>query len=729
MHNLTSLTHLARPTDPKNDDDESSEGADAGDDSGRRKKFLSTAFWAPALVTNAEGVVEVSFPAPDNLTAFRLMATAADIGERFGSGDTRLTVAKPLLMTPALPRFLTLGDEASLGVVVHNHTGAAGAIAVSMSAQGMTLSGIKQRQLAVPHNGSSLATFTVKATQLGTAKLIFHANLGKEEDTVEYPLPVLLPTTQELLPLGEGEALPGVPTALKLVIPAGAQSGLGGLELALDASGGLSQLGESLRYLIEYPYGCLEQTTSKVIPMLALEGLATSLEIAEVQGPKLREFIQAGVAKILAHQHSDGFSLWLNSGDREPFLTAYALYGLNLAERAGYAVPKQAMDRGIESLNSDLTRIDSGHSDLGRLGALAFALDVLAELGKPNVGAMAKLYELRADLPLFGRALLAHAMRRGGGAPAAIQTLRQEVMAAAHLVNGETAAARIIDPRQEELWQYMSTNIRTTAMALRMLLAIDAADPLVPQLVQGLLSARSDGHFYNTQENVFALATLADYAKRRMARKPSRVVVALDSRERPLLDLRVSGDTPLLRGLRLPMAELRPGALTITTYGAPVHFSAGIRYVRPLTQRSARSDGFALERRYEDPLLHTVRNELHTGETVRVVLRVRTDVSRYHIALVDHLPAGLEPVNPRLLGEERQDDQENFYWNALELHDDRVATFANFLSAHWGRGEFSYLARATTAGTFVIPAATVEEMYNPKHRATTDSAQLKILPR
>src|SRR5207247_7436879 len=99
-------------------------------------KFVSSAYWAAMLVTDAKGEIAFSFTAPDNLTAFRLMAVAADAGDQFGAGEKRLTVNKPVMAAPALPRFLRSGDTASVGVVIHNRTDNAGTAIVTAKAIG-----------------------------------------------------------------------------------------------------------------------------------------------------------------------------------------------------------------------------------------------------------------------------------------------------------------------------------------------------------------------------------------------------------------------------------------------------------------------------------------------------------------------------------------------------------------------------------------------------------------
>src|SRR5262249_532747 len=119
----TNWNRIARLADPDaGDPDQGGDSASSNDAQRVRSKFVASAFWAPMLVTDEHGDVVFSFVAPDTLTAFRLMAVAADAGDRFGAGERRLTVDKPVMAAPALPRFLRGGDAATVGIVIHNHT-------------------------------------------------------------------------------------------------------------------------------------------------------------------------------------------------------------------------------------------------------------------------------------------------------------------------------------------------------------------------------------------------------------------------------------------------------------------------------------------------------------------------------------------------------------------------------------------------------------------------------
>jgi hypothetical protein len=190
------------------------------------------------------------------------------------------------------------------------------------------------------------------------------------------------------------------------------------------------------------------------------------------------------------------------------------------------------------------------------------------------------------------------------------------------------------------------------------------------------------------------------------------------------------GGKQLIKRVQVPLSRLKEGALSIKVAGGPLTYSARVRYGRSLEKAKAASEGFQITRTLVDGHTGAKMDVVRAGDLCRIELRIRATERRTRVALVDYLPAGLEPINPRLSGGEDRDQardrSEGF--EAIEIHDDRVAVFADELEPGRDR-TFSYLARATSAGTYLLPAARVEEMYRPEHRARTDSGILEVKPR
>lgn len=730
VHTTTEYDRLAQLPEPGQE-----RLATGGDSSARlgtlRSRFLSTAYWSPALETDADGRVQVSFPAPDNLTAFRLMAVAADGGERFGSGERRFTVSKPLQLLTALPRFFTVGDQARGGVVVHNDTGQAGTARVEANVVGLELTDGFRRDVQVPAGGRVPVHFPMHASKAGPAKLRFAVTMGGEHDGLEVTLPVVHPSSVETELLAEGVARD--PVSIPIKLPKGALVETGSVEISVDPDG-LAGIEEGLRALVEYPYGCLEQTTSRVIPLVMVEELSRQLALEGLDGPALQRFLAIGIEKIGRHQTFEGgYSLW-PGGRAEPYLTAYALWGLYLAKRAGHPVDPHRIDDGVAYLRRALGQnVKSGdvHNELGELGGRAFALHVLALLGQPEPQLAVKLRAERAKLPRFGQAFLARALGAslGKGDPA-VGELVGELEADAELTDGQ---ALVREPGGRSLWWYMSDDTRTSAIVLDALDELRPQSPLVPKLVKGLLKARRGGSWATTQDNLYALVALTHYAQ---AQRHAGVRAGVALGEKAIGAVALTGGAPRVKHLRVPLAQALAagGQLTLKPDGGKVYYSVRLRFRRDEKSQTERSAGLTLRHEYLDQKTGKPVGKIKVGDVVRVRVTVATPDSRNHLALSDRLPAGFEAINTRLKTvsgashhEETGNERESDAFRAStyqELRDDRVQFYAEYLDK--GVEVIEYLARATTAGTYVVPSAIAEEMYRPETHARTALRTLEV---
>lgn len=705
-----------------------------------RSRFLATAYWNPAVETDAEGRARVTFQAPDNLTAYRLMAVAADAGERFGSGEQRLTVRKPLQILSGMPRFLNVGDDAKGSVLVVNETGQAGTAIVDATVTGARLRGGAHQEVAVPANGRVPIHLPISAERAGELRLRVKAVLGNESDGLELRIPIHTPARLETELVAEGSTTSAVDIPVKL--PAGVLPSTVSLEVSTDPDG-IAGLEEGLRDLIEYPYGCLEQTTSRLIPLVAVEELAKSLKLAGLDGPSLQGFIRAGLAKVQRFQTEEGgFSLWVG-GAPELYVTAFALWGLKVASDAGHKVPPAVVSRGVGWLRRQLgTDVKAGqgepvHNELGELGSRAFALHVLGMLEKPESGYANRLLEKKAALPRFGKAFLARALALDLGAQHPAVTGLLDELAGAAVTKGKAGTNVLIpEPNHDDLAWYMSDDVRTTAIATDAFLDLRPSEPLLPKLVRGLFAERREGRWATTQDNLYALVALTHYVKSRAAGSVS-VVASLGDKQ--VLSGELRGAGARIRRASIPLDPARPpGApLTIRATGGEVFYASVLRFRRDLAHQKPYENRLTVRREYLDPATDKPI-DLQSGKGLKVgsMVRVRVTFSspewRNHLAIDDPLPAGLEALNTKLVtsggvpaarrrghardgdddGDEVEDLDESWRPSFREVRDDRVLVFIDGVEA--GPVSFDYLARATTAGSFVIQGTSVEEMYQPE---------------
>lgn len=703
-------------------------GAEAGGGGGEstrtRSKFVTTPLWDADLSTLRDGRLVRKFKLPDNLTTFQIMAVV-DAGEdRFGSADHQVRVSLPLLAQPAMPRVLRVGDKALAGVVVHNNREEARAVTVSADAKGVRLVG-SPATVQVPAGGAVEVPFALLDPEFGTASFRFEVKSGSDADALVHTIPVLRPVPAETV-ASAGVADPQASETIAKV--EGALAGVGGLDVQV-APTVLVGSGASLGYLLDYPHGCLEQVTSRLLAAsLALElGPRVSLAVDE---KKLREYVETGSAKILDFRHpSGGLAYWPGSREPSPLATAAAIDALR---RAGRPVTEE----NIQFLRQFLAGrwVPTWWDDRTTYSAQARVALVLARLGQGDAGFNAGLYERREWLSLTAQGELLETIARTSGPDSRTKALEDRLQGA---VTVEANSARLRDQDDwSALWDGESSS---TAAAISGLLVSRPAHPLLPRLARGLVAARDSGFWDNTFTTLRAFRALSDYAQQFESKGlPQGAKISLGGKS--LLNARFSG--PKAETTSVSMDALSAGQLLIEAEGGAVYYESRLSYA--LETMPPRDEGFTLTRGYKVLEGSGGTGAVTPGALVQVTLRVVTPVDRHNVAILDPLPAGLEPIetffkttassysddeNPDTAWGGGDSEEDVPSWSAWvfdhrELRDDGLALYATWMPA--GIHTYQYLARATTPGDYALPAAKVEEMYRPEIFGRTEATRFVV---
>ncbi len=695
--------------------------ATGGDSAGSvRSRFVASAVWVPGAVTNGQGVATVQFNAPDNLTAFRLMAVAADRTYKFGAADKRFTVSKPLQLHSALPRFVSMGDTLQAGVVVHNETKTAGSATVKLVGdEHIQVAGGAEKTVNVPAGGRVPVLFDLKPAATGKAALTFSVAMGSETDAVKLELPVQHPSRVRTDELAFGSTKDD--KSIPIAVPADAIPSTAELVISVDPDG-LAGIEDGLRDLIGYPYGCLEQTTSKVVPMIAVRDLAESLALDNLTGEKLDGFVKAGITKINRHQTAyGGFSLW-PGGEADAYYTAYALWGLYIATQAGYDVDESRIEDAISYLRNEGDSPDKDapyYSEAGNLGAQAFSLYVRALYKDKQAAAATTALLEEAKLPIYGKAYAARALAASVGAkdPAVVALVGE----LAKLANNATKSEGLIAEPDDDMDWYMSTDLRTTSAVLSALVELDPKNPAVKPLVRTIMKNRRKVRWWDTQSNLYSLLALSSYAKS-VAGAPPSVTVALGDKN--LVSGALAGKQKL-RVITTPLAG--NGELSIKPRGE-VHYSISLRYRTKPDALKPESNGLELVREYYDEQ-GKLKTSFTVGDVVVVKLKVKVPDESSHLMVSDALPAGFEALNTRLATVGNAGVKQSRIWwgNYREMHDERVDFASEYV--YDGNFEYVYSIRAIAVGTFARPPAVAELMYDPSKRAQTGLDYLEVKPK
>jgi alpha-2-macroglobulin len=671
-------------------------GGGRGGGNDLRSKFVTTPLWT-TLETNADGLATAEVELPDNLTTFRIMAVALTPEDRFGSGETSIRVSLPLLVLPALPRLARTGDAFEAGVVLNAKGLAAqqSEVKVTATLEGPVVlaQGQPAEQTVTALEGVAREVrFRFVAAGAGTARLVFRATAegepgrgGPFSDAVEQKLPVQRPVEIETVAT-YGETVDQVTEGL--APPKDAQEGVGGLTVSLSSSS-LGGLGEGFKQLIDYPYGCLEQLSSRLIPFVALREVqqlflegdapkakgkkgrtplvneeaakrAADLERQlalltgrEPEGPKLDpdEVVRDTVAKIARQQQpSGGFTYWAGEGCAYAWPSIYATLALHRASEAGYRVDKSVLDAAKRFVARKAEGQAACPWERVGLETRAFALQVLARMGEPRPAFYDELYVDKAKLPLFGKALLADAILVGNGKRPQAEVLLQEILDRAQETPGE---AHFAETDADTYAPLFSSDARTTGMVLQTLVDFDPSHPFVGKIVRYFKKSRGTGAFRNTQEAAYALMGLTEVVRVRERAAPDfNARVTLAGKE--LLAQRFQGRSLDVITKTIPLAELKAALggeakarLNIGFDGTGLlTYGAVLRYAPSKLPEKALDEGLFVQRwlePYAEP--GKVTGEFNAGELVRVRVRLATRMERHFVALSVPLPAGLEAVD------------------------------------------------------------------------------------
>jgi len=697
-----------------------------------RSDFRPTAYWNPSVKTGPDGKASLAFALPDSLTRFRLMAVA-NADKRFGSGETSVTVSKPLMLRPSLPRLARAGDAFGCGVVLHNYTSAVSTADISIETSGdaVMVRGEDLRQVVVEGGKAAEVTWACSAEKPGETVFKFRAKAGTETDGLEWELPV---KTAEPLEYAATSGVTETSAEEALLRP---YPGAGG-DLKVDLSPtALSGLNEGARYLLEYPYGCLEQKLSRSMPVITGAGLIETFGLGTLA--TLKAEVQKVFEKLQDYQHpSGGFCYWSGGCLRpDPYLTSYALEASALAAKEGYkadpAVIKRAADWLETYLSSEKTDWAYPYSVSEDYAARAYAVYALALNGRSMSAYFNRLYVNRAQLPYLARAYMVKAARLLGFDALAAKKLSAEIMAQARY-----SPTQLHFEDAEEMPWIHNTPVKTTAVMLDALLEAEGGFPGDEKAIKWLTTEKKNkGRWRSTQENAWALRAFEGFFRRYEKDEPDflATAAAAGSKE-PLLSRYFKGrglaSASGSAGFASVFGEKDEARLSLSKTGTGrLYYNLRLAFA-PQRRDKPASEGLEISREMKPMDGGKI---FRAGARAIVTITVKTPQDRTFVAVNDPVPAGFEIVNTEFAVESAEDAralagkaERGGDWGGFERaerYDDRMLIFADYLTA--GAHSYSYVVQATVPGTFYGPSALAEGMYEPEVFGRTAGSEVEVL--
>lgn len=724
-----------------------------------RQDFPDTAFWDAHVQTGSDGEAQVTVTLPDNLTTWRMDARAVTSDTRVGQAIQDLVSTRPLLVRPQTPRFFVVGDQARLGAAVHNNTDQPLTIQVSLQAQGASLQGEATQQVELEAKRQAYVTWDVIVDHDSSrVDLVFSAEgitLSGElfQDASRPPLgtldnlglPVYRYEVHETVATS-GQMTSGGTRLESISLPSAWTITEGSLiiEIAPSLAAGMT---DGLTYLETFPYECVEQTVSSFLPNVistrALKAAGLSDPALEVN---LRAQVNTALQRLVNWQNPDGgWGWWPNVSQKSDVQTsAYVVLGLVEAQEAGYNLSQDMIDRGIGYLSDQVYSI-ARLEEPSFLNRQAFILFVLARAGQPNVSATVQLYDQRQNMAIYARAFLARTFYIIDQGDPRLQTLLSDF--ASNAITSATGTHWEEEGRDRINW---NTDTRTTAVVLSTLSLIDVNNPLNANAVRWLMSNRTDGRWRGTQETAWTLMGLTNWMEASGELQADYQYAVAFNEERLAGGFANRQTLRQVHPFYMDVGDMltdQVNRLAIARDDGPgnLYYTAHLNVALPVELVPALDQGIIISRSYyrldssETDLSDAEPvTQAQQGDLLLVRLTLVAPNALHYVMIEDPLPAGLEAVDqsleisPQNLQIPQEYSWEDvfsrgwgwWYFEHTQLRDEKVLLSASYLPA--GTYIYTYLARASTVGTFNVIPPTAQEFYFPEVYGRGEGSQFVV---
>jgi len=674
-----------------------------------RSDFRSTIFWQPDVTTGPDGSATIKVKYPDSLTTWQATARAITTGNQVGIGDTSTRTKQPLIVRLQAPRFFVVGDQVTVSAVLNNNTDQSMHVTPGLAADGLTVTGqiidggsVEGNGAAVdvPANGEKRVDWVVQVRLASDAKLRVEARSSQYSDAMEKSFTIFEHGIEKFV--SRSGKMRANDVSVSLDLPKERKVESTRLTVQVAPSMAVTML-DSLPYLINYPYGCTEQTMSRFLPAVitvktlrelglkpetAMNKIFGGIEqsTADATHPKgkhdlkeLQKMTSEGLERLYDFQHSDGGWGWWKDGDSDHFMTAYVLWGMTIARQGGVEVKSDVMERAADFLDKELVEEEANYdAQSWVLHALSsfHAVNQQREVTKFQTTAFSNIWNNRDRLNAYTRALLALAAHNYGfndKAKTLVENLENGVKVDSRpdtsilQRDSQGADASVIATAHwgEDgiYWRWSDGGIEATSFALRALLAIDPTNKLIEPVTNWLVKNRRGAQWSNTRDTAIVVLTLNDFLR-----------VSGEAKTAVSYDVLVNGAKVATKQIAVDELLSAPSKFEISrellkdgpneihilkkSGNGPLYFSAQAEFFSQEEPLTAAGNGIFVKRQYFKLVNHPTllkgyvseRVPLKDGESVKsgdrieMVMTVEAKNNYDYLLFEDLKPAGLEAV-------------------------------------------------------------------------------------
>jgi len=690
------------------------EGGDSGEELQKRvnpmtnKRFKLVSFWSGILTSDGNGNIEYEIDIPQFSGDLRIMAVAYN-GKAFGSGSANMKVADPVVISAALPRFLSPKDTVEMSVNLSNTTAATLNCDLSIQIDGsIKMLGTNQQQHSIAANSEKQIYFKLAVSpEIGEAKVKVIVDAGGKKYSDETDI-TIRPASPLQKISGSGSIIAGTEKQIEMTMDRFMKQSIDNKLLVSNSP--MIQFADNLDYLLMYPYGCVEQTVSSVFPQLYFSDLVK--DVSKHAKYDADYNIRSAIRKLqLMQLYNGGMSYWPGNGEETWWGSIYAAHFLIEAQKAGYEVDASVIEKLMEYLKSKLkSRNTISYWYNGNLNKkiapkeVAYSFYVLALNGDAKISTM-NYYKSRPDLlSLDSKYLLAISYALAGDKAKYKQMLPPEF-------SGEVS--------KPEFGGSFYSPIRDEAISLSALVEIDPDNQQIGIMAKHLSEKLKTQRYLNTQERAFAFIALGKISKKAAA---SSITGQINSNGQKIADYNN-------KAISLLTEQLGGGKISISTKGkGQLYYFWEAEGISKDGSYLEEDKFMKVRKSFSDRFGKPITNNSFKQNdliVVKISIQGSYNTEIENVVISDILPAGFEIENPRITSVPGMDwIKDKSYPIYTDFRDDRInffVTVSNTIKYYY------YIVRAVTPGTFQMGPVGADAMYNGEYHSYHGGGVVKIV--
>jgi hypothetical protein len=685
-----------------------------------RRDFSDSAYWNAKVRTDDKGKARVEFQVPDSLTGWQAIVTGVSAKMHVGQGTATFQVSRPVMIGPILPRLFTEGDVVKVSANVVNRSKEKQKLRVRLKVDNGQVLDRPEAELALDAGQSDFVFWTFKAGSAGFTQLLMSAECPAGSDASLKRLPVARAAVEEVRTYS---GFCKEPVVVKL--PEGVDPESASLEIRF-APTLAADLVDTLDYLVDYPYGCVEQTMSRFLPAIKVAQILKKCQLEHKRlEQKLPGCVQGGIKRLLELQQPDGGWGWNGNSQTHEMMTPYALYGLLQAEKAGYAIGNEnAITNGLNRVKQFIDNMKADKQQRHAADRM-FCLYVYCHRHEMTKEWWDWIDQLADENKLSDYALalaldLAVQKDRKDLADTLAGQLHARAQGKAGLVHWKTAGFS----------RWGDDPLEITAVALKALVAHDPNDKLIPGVLAYFSATKHGNRWNSTKDTALIVFALCDYLSQHNLDLRAKAQAFVRCNDGPLTGVTFEGPA-LMSRVVVPGKQLHKGEnkIAFADSTAGVMYRMVLRVVRPGQDLEPQSSGITVTREYwlldgkgKRARKLTMGDTVPRGSYLESVVRGSNEaVPQLTYVLVE---------NPRPSGcEFLPEDDARFVQTSTPyvLREEREPLLAFHHEQAPAQLEDRCVLHAELAGEFVVAPARVELMYQTEVRGHSGTFRFKVV--